>query len=97
MRPLLTAMPPIPLPMPIAFHTSGGPSFGHSLRSPVSFETALRSGPCHCGQSSARAVRVNDRYRATADKAVSDVRRAVRLSILFLFRLSISVAFWQEL
>ena len=30
---------------------SGGPSFGHSLSSPVSFEMAVRSGPCHCGQS----------------------------------------------
>src|SRR6266576_2716142 len=55
MRPRLTAMPPIPLPIPVAFHTSGGPSLGHSWRRPVSLETALRSGPCHCGQSAARA------------------------------------------
>src|SRR5947209_17778899 len=54
MRPLLTATPPIPSPMPVNFQASGGPSLGHSLRRPVSFETAVRSGPCHCGQSSAK-------------------------------------------
>jgi hypothetical protein len=28
-----------------------GPDDGHCLRSPVSFDTPLRSGPRHCGQS----------------------------------------------
>src|SRR5437867_4984683 len=74
MRPRLTAMPPIPLPSPVAFHTSDGPSFGHSLRRPVSLGTALRSGPRHWGQSSARVARVNDRERVTAERAASDLR-----------------------
>src|SRR5437870_1444628 len=56
MRSLLTAMPPIPLLSPVLFHANGGPSFGHCCSKPVSFETASRSGPCHCGQSSAEAV-----------------------------------------
>lgn len=43
MRPLLTEIPPMPFWMPVAFHASGGPSFGHSLSSPVSFDCALRS------------------------------------------------------
>src|ERR1051325_9447711 len=39
-----------PLPAPVAFQTSGGPSAGHCLSSPVSFETPSRFGPRHCGQ-----------------------------------------------
>src|SRR6185369_14938095 len=40
-----------PPPRPLTFHARGGPSFGHSFSRPVSFEWAVRSGPCHCGQS----------------------------------------------
>jgi hypothetical protein len=36
--------------------TTGGPPAGHSFNSPVSFETLLRSGPCHCGQSVAEVA-----------------------------------------
>ena len=39
-----------------AFHTTGGPSLGHSESQPVSAEMPLRLGPRQCGQSSARAV-----------------------------------------
>ena len=76
MRPLLTAIPPIPLPIPFAFHASAGPSFGHSLSSPVSFETALRSGPCHCDQSSPRATGANARQEVNAKTATREVRIA---------------------
>src|SRR6185369_9020878 len=44
-----------PPPSPLIFQARGGPFFGHCLRRPVSLECAVRSGPCHCGQSSAEA------------------------------------------
>src|SRR5436190_16322997 len=44
-----------PPPSAVVFQASGGPPFGHSLSRPVSLEWAVRSGPCHCGQSSADA------------------------------------------
>src|SRR5438105_1969763 len=34
-----------------AFQASGGPLPGQRCSSPVSRDIALRSGPCHCGQS----------------------------------------------
>src|SRR5687768_15475496 len=40
-----------PPPRPLIFQARGGPSFGHSLSKPVSLEWAVRSGPCHWGQS----------------------------------------------
>ena len=45
----------VPAPMPVTDHRSGGPDAGHCLSRPVSLETLLRSGPCHCGQSPAAA------------------------------------------
>mgnify|MGYP000938772608 CR=1 FL=1 len=33
------------------FQTTGGPSFGHSLRRPLSRLMPSRFGPRHCGQS----------------------------------------------
>src|SRR6185295_2352206 len=36
--------------------TSGGPAAGHCGSNPVSFDTPVRSGPCHCGQSNAAAA-----------------------------------------
>src|SRR5262249_26650811 len=41
--------------MSLASQSSFGPSLGHSFSNPVSFETPVRSGPRHCGQSSPRA------------------------------------------
>src|SRR5688572_18690215 len=55
MRPPATEGVLSPPPRPLIFQASGGPSFGHCLSKPVSFEWAVRSGPCHCGQSSAKA------------------------------------------
>src|SRR6266581_8849559 len=58
-----------PPPRPLTFQASGGPSFGHSLSRPVSLELAVRSGPCHCGQSNCppRAAYANaTRVRANA-------------------------------
>jgi hypothetical protein len=34
-------------------HSSFGPPLGHSLSKPLSFDTPLRCGPRHCGQSEA--------------------------------------------
>src|SRR4051812_17245250 len=39
-----------PAPSPLAFHASGGPSFGPGWSSPVSSETLPRRGPRHWGQ-----------------------------------------------
>src|SRR6185503_12797746 len=44
-----------PPPRPLIFQARGGPFLGHCLRRPVSLECAVRSGPCHCGQSLAEA------------------------------------------
>src|SRR5205814_3811949 len=54
-RPAATDGALSPPPRPLIFQARGGPSFGHSLSRPVSLEWAVRSGPCHCGQSSAEA------------------------------------------
>src|SRR6266571_8406160 len=51
MRPAATDGVLSPPPRPLTFQARGGPSFGHSLSKPVSLEWAVRSGPCHCGQS----------------------------------------------
>src|SRR5437762_5094493 len=51
MRPAAMDGPLSPPPRPLTFQARGGPSFGHSLSRPVSLEWAVRSGPCHCGQS----------------------------------------------
>src|SRR6516162_9725081 len=57
MRPLETEILEYPVPTLLfwftvrEFHNSFGPSLGHSWSKPVSVETALRSGPRHCGQS----------------------------------------------
>src|SRR5689334_17850163 len=53
-RPAATDGALYPPPRPLIFHARGGPSLGHSLSRPVSFETASRFGPCHCGQSKDR-------------------------------------------
>jgi hypothetical protein len=50
-----------PSPSPCVFHTSGGPSAGHDLSSPVSVEMPLRSMPRHCGQSVASNGRASRR------------------------------------
>src|SRR5262249_40572905 len=52
-RPAATEGALSPPPSPLIFQASGGPSLGHSLSRPCSLEMAFRSGPCHCGQSSA--------------------------------------------
>src|SRR5437762_22535 len=51
MRPAATEGVEWPSPSPLAFHSSFGPPGGQLFSNPVSFETPLRSGPCHCGQS----------------------------------------------
>src|SRR5262245_4380961 len=51
MRSPFTATDPYPAPSIEADHASVGPDRGHCLSSPVSFDTPLRSGPRHCGQS----------------------------------------------
>src|SRR4051812_32764950 len=51
MRPLATETNEYPPPIPLAFHARGGPSLGHSLSRPVSFEMPSRLGPRNCGQS----------------------------------------------
>ncbi len=63
-----------PPPSPLIFQASGGPSFGHSWSRPRSLEIASRSGPCHCGQSSAAAVAQPD--ATTAAKAARALFRA---------------------
>src|SRR5262245_22849335 len=40
-----------PSPSPVAFQASFGPFFGQVCNRPVSRDRAVRSGPCHCGQS----------------------------------------------
>src|SRR5437667_11185803 len=44
-----------PRPVLRYVHRSGGPFLGQAVSRPVSFETPVRSGPRHCGQSAARA------------------------------------------
>src|SRR6185295_6548535 len=85
MRPLLTAIPPIPLPSPVPFHASGGPSFGHSCSRPLSFETAVRSGPCHCGQSSPEAVESQPQPRYTANTVCNNAKNATERDSITLF------------
>src|SRR5260221_4768810 len=51
MRSPATAMDPYPLPRFWADQTTAGPFAGHAFSSPVSFESAVRSGLCQCGQS----------------------------------------------
>lgn len=58
-----------PPPTSLFFQSIFGPSLGHSLSSPFSFEMPVRSGPCHCGQSSARAATVS-RHAATKPRDV---------------------------
>src|SRR5438132_6066898 len=67
MRPPATEGVLKPAPSFFAVQASGGPSVGHSWSSPVSREIALRSGPCHCGQSAAPAENVNRRNIAAAN------------------------------
>src|SRR5438477_12349454 len=51
MRPAATDGVLKPSPSPLAFQASVGPPAGQALSKPVSSETAVRCGPCHCGQS----------------------------------------------
>ena len=80
-----------PPPSPLTFQASGGPSFGHSWSRPRSLEMALRSGPCHCGQSSATAA---DAPAATLSRAAARVRarrpleRVIRVLELKRFRVA---------
>ncbi len=48
-----------PMPSPLAFHSSFGPSLGHSFSRPVSRQMPSRLGPRQAGQSSARRPRAN--------------------------------------
>src|SRR6266566_622619 len=56
MRPATTEGVEKPLPMPVTFHRSFGPSAGHSLSKPVSVETPVRSAPRQPGQSPGPAL-----------------------------------------
>src|SRR5688500_14578697 len=51
--------------MSFTCHTNFGPSFGHSFSNPVSLEMPLRSGPRHCGQSSAQTLKEIKARRGT--------------------------------
>src|SRR5262249_32059020 len=44
------AGPEKPAPAFVQVHSSLGPPDGQLLSRPVSLETLVRSGPCHCGQ-----------------------------------------------
>src|SRR5262245_7214912 len=52
--------------MSLAVQRSGGPSLGHSLRSPVSVEMPVREGPRHCGQSPGAPVSAGDMPNVSA-------------------------------
>src|SRR4051812_23656527 len=56
-----------PPPAPLVSQSSLGPFSSQDLSRPVSFETPVRSGPRHCGQSSALTVCVARQTR-TSDK-----------------------------
>src|SRR5262245_6223654 len=51
MRSPLIATEPYPAPRLDACHKRDGPEAGHCFIKPVSFDSPLRSGPRHCGQS----------------------------------------------
>src|SRR4051812_17229972 len=53
MRPSAEEIAEYPLPRPLASHASGGPSFGHCLSRPVSWEILSRLGPRQVGQPEA--------------------------------------------
>src|SRR2546427_107332 len=55
--------------MSVTFQRSFGPSFGHCLSKPVSWETPSRCGPRHCGQSV-----------ATRDSAVDTRTKPARIT-----------------
>src|SRR5260370_25141568 len=54
------------MPACLTVHSSLGPSLGQDLRGPVSLETFVRSGPCHCGQSPALESKTNVKTRTVA-------------------------------
>src|SRR5437868_3094101 len=56
-RPAATDGVLYPPPRCLAFHTNGGPTVGQSFSKPVSREHAVRSWPCHCGQSNGRGAK----------------------------------------
>src|SRR5581483_10308836 len=60
-----------PLPIPCAFHASGGPPSGHFFSSPVSVDRLSRLGPCHCGQGLGAA---HAPTLASAIRAPTDIR-----------------------
>src|SRR5438874_575241 len=45
------------MPALLKVHRSVGPPSGQNFKRPVSFETLVRSGPCHWGQSAAGEVK----------------------------------------
>src|ERR1044072_5943501 len=60
-----------PSPRSFTCQSNFGPSAGHCLSSPLSFDTPLRSGPRHCGQSAATVPAVN-KQRTTLAITVRD-------------------------
>src|SRR4051812_41111542 len=97
MRPAATDGALSPPPRLLTFHASGGPSFGHSLSRPVSFEWAVRSGPCHCGQSNcphnascAKAARVKANARVRYIFVMVVLRLAYRFGVWSLIAILVS-------
>src|SRR6476469_1377469 len=56
MRPSAEEMAEYPLPRPLASHASGGPSLGHCLSRPVSWEMLSRLAPRQVGQPEAPSI-----------------------------------------
>src|ERR1044072_1337546 len=67
-----------PSPRSFTCHNSFVPPAGHCFSNPVSFETPLRFGPRHCGQSAASTL--------IAHKNTTRLRVNIRAFIYFLLR-----------
>src|SRR5437762_2721767 len=74
MRPPAMARLAYPRPAPRVSQTRAGPPSGHSCRSPVSFDTAVRSDPRNVGQLPAVAGR-NTSNVVTSRKSKARARR----------------------
>src|SRR4029079_10950736 len=74
-----------PSPRSFTCHSSFGPPAGHCLSRPVSFETPLRSGPRHCGQSAAATLTTHKAATLRASKHSTALTDSVR-NLIFLLR-----------
>src|SRR5437879_3281093 len=74
------ARPPKPAPPWSKVHSSVGPPLGQVFSRPVSFETSVRSGPRHAGQSAANVVPA--RAHSAASTGSVDLFIASNLSLV---------------